>query len=31
MLKIYLYLEVAGGKLYMVGVRRVKSYTPSNN
>jgi hypothetical protein len=31
MLKIYPYLEVIGGELYTVGVKRVKFYTPSSN
>ena len=31
MLKIYPYLEVVGGKLYIVGFKRVESYTPSSN
>jgi hypothetical protein len=31
MLKIHPHLEVIGGELYIIGVRRVKSYTPSSN
>ena len=31
MLKIHLHLEVIGGKLYAMGVRRVESYAPSSN